>query len=105
MSAPRARHRVRASLRAIATILAIAVLVSWPKVAAACPVCFDARDKNRMAFLLTTIFLTLLPLAMIGGIVFWLRRRVRELEKLGEPDPPPGVDLPPDLGQNIPVIS
>ena len=53
-----------------------------PEVALACPVCFDARDENRQAFLATTAFLSLLPLGMVAGTGLWIRRRTRELDEL-----------------------
>jgi hypothetical protein len=53
-----------------------------PVTAQACPVCFSGNgEENRAAFLFTTIFLTSLPLAMIGGVVWWLRRRLLETER------------------------
>jgi len=51
--------------------------------AEACPVCFSATDQNRMAFLGTTILLSLLPLGMLAGGVLYLLRRARQL---GEED-------------------
>lgn len=57
-------------MRALATL----ALLALPAVAEACAVC-GAADRNRAAFLGTTIFLSLLPLGMIGGGVLWLRRR------------------------------
>jgi hypothetical protein len=57
------------------------VVAAWTAdLARACPSCASPLEENRQAFVDTTIFLTLLPLAMIGGFVWWLRRRVRELE-------------------------
>lgn len=53
-----------------------------PEVVLACPVCFDARDENRQAFLATTAFLSLLPLGMVAGAGLWIRRRTRELDEL-----------------------
>jgi len=50
----------------------------WPTTARACAVCFSANDANRTAFLLTTLFLSTLPLALIGGFLLWLRRRARQ---------------------------
>jgi hypothetical protein len=52
--------------------------VALPDVAHACAVCFDATDENRQAFIVTTAFLTLLPLGMVTGAGLWLRRRIRE---------------------------
>lgn len=45
-----------------------------------CPVCFDVRDGPRVAFFVTTIFLSLLPLAMLGGLWWYIRRRARAVE-------------------------
>ncbi len=59
------------------TLLFVAAL---PDAVLACPVCFDAADENRQAFLVTTAFLTLLPLGMVAGTGLWLRRRVRQVE-------------------------
>jgi len=57
--------------------IAIIVLLglSLPDSSVACSVCFDATDENRSAFIGTTIFLSLFPLAMIGGGLWWLSRR------------------------------
>ncbi len=76
------------------------VLTSAPSVADACSVCSTGReDENRVAFLLTTVFLSALPLAMIGGAIWWFRRRIRAMEKdestLGAPDTARLADLLP----------
>ena len=57
---------------------ALLLLVMLPDLAQACPVCFDARDENRQAFLATTAFLSLLPLGMVAGAGLWLRARARD---------------------------
>lgn len=59
----------------------IAFLVVWsPQVALACSVCSSGKeDANRIAFAVTAAVLSVLPLAMVGGLVWWLRRRSREL--------------------------
>lgn len=54
-----------------------AVWFSHPAALLACSVCFDASAETRGAYLGTTIFLSLLPLAFIAGVAFWLYRRVR----------------------------
>jgi len=59
----------------------VAALVIAPQVASACAVCTAGRDDETLAaFLGTTAFLSVLPLALIGGFVWWLRRRIRALE-------------------------
>lgn len=60
--------------------LALLLVAALPDVALACPVCFDARDENRQAFLATTAFLSLLPLGMVAGAGLWLRKRAREAD-------------------------
>ncbi len=66
-------------MRATLTLTALVALVAlFPESAAACPVCFDANDENRQAFLATTAFLSLLPLGMVAGAGLWIRRKSAE---------------------------
>ena len=66
-------------LLALLTFLA---LVASPEAASACAVCTGGQtDEVRYAFIWTTGFLSVLPLALIGGLVWFLRRRFRELEE------------------------
>ena len=60
-----------------------AVLLLWaPRAARACAVCMSATEEaSRLAFILTTVFLSALPLLMLGGVVGWLWRRTRDLER------------------------
>jgi hypothetical protein len=66
--------------------IALAGLVSgallWtPRIAVACSVCSAGReDETRTAFIVTTAFMSALPLVVVGGAVWWLRRRARSLE-------------------------
>lgn len=65
-------------------VLVAAILLGLaPLDAAACAVCFDTTAENRMAFMVTTVILSLLPLGMVGGAGVWLRRRSREIEEEG----------------------
>jgi hypothetical protein len=72
---PRSRRLWRRSAAAAgAALLALA-----PRAAEACAVCFSGKtDETRIAFILTTGFLTLMPFVLLGAAAFWLRRRVRE---------------------------
>lgn len=67
--------------RAVIVAIFVAIFLLLPEAAHACPVCFDARDENRQAFLATTVLLSLLPLGMVGGVGFWMRRRVDQMER------------------------
>ncbi|MEX2207527.1 MAG: hypothetical protein WEF50_14975 [Myxococcota bacterium] len=61
--------------------IAMATLVAAPLDVLACPSCLAAQDSDvQMAFISATAFLTFLPLALIGGLVYWLRRRMRQLD-------------------------
>jgi len=62
--------------------LVITLAVTWAPAALACSVCFDANGERRLAFLGTTIFLTLTPLAFVFAVVWWLRRRARMLDAI-----------------------
>lgn len=65
----------------VVAALALTLLAVLPDVASACPVCFDARDENRQAFLATTVFLSLFPLGMVATVGLWVRKRSRELDR------------------------
>jgi hypothetical protein len=64
----------RALIAVPATLLALA-----PELASACAVCGAGadEDQSRVAYLLTTLALSVLPLGLFGGFVLWLRRQYR----------------------------
>ena len=65
-------------------VVALALLL--PRVASACAVCTAGRDdETRLAFLLTTLFLSVLPLGIVGGAVWWLVRRSRRMAQESTP--------------------
>ena len=70
---------------------ALAAFVLAPQISAACAVCFSSGDENRLAFTVTTVFMTALPLSMIGGGVLWLRRRALEQDRRRERSAASGV--------------
>ena len=59
-----------------------ALLALLPALALACPVCGGGGDspRSQAAFFNTTILLSLLPLGMIGGGVWWLRGQAQDGE-------------------------
>ena len=63
----------------------VAVFTFWPAVAQACAVCTDPNDEARTAFIFTTALMTALPLLFVGGGVWWLRRRLAELDTGASP--------------------
>lgn len=63
----------------------VVIAVTWAAdLAYACPSCASPLEENRQAFVDTTVFLTVVPLMMMGGFVWWLRRRIRALEDVPE---------------------
>ncbi|MBT8468046.1 MAG: hypothetical protein HKN10_19540 [Myxococcales bacterium] len=73
-------------MRAARAVMGSAVLaMAWAaNLAYACPSCASPLEENRQAFVDTTIFLTVVPLTMMGGFVWWLRRKVRERDDAPE---------------------
>ena len=60
----------------------VALIACAPQTAWACAVCASGQgDESRTAFILTTALLTALPLSMLGGLLWWLRRRLQKLER------------------------
>ena len=57
------------------TLLAAALAVALPRLALACPVCMAADARRMDAYVATTVLLSLLPLAAIGGIAWLVWRR------------------------------
>lgn len=62
--------------RAFAATLA-ALLAALPSLAQACATCGVGNGRNKAMFFVTTVFLSLLPLAFIGGVIVWLVRNAR----------------------------
>jgi hypothetical protein len=63
-----------------------------PSLVLACPVCGQGRDGSGPALLVMSIIMTILPLAMIGGVIGWIYLRVKRAEQqnalLGVAKPP-----------------
>jgi hypothetical protein len=59
-----------------ALALAAFALASLPaQRALACAVCFSGREESRLAYLLTTIFMTSIPLVALAIGIFWVVRK------------------------------
>jgi hypothetical protein len=72
---------------------AAGALLASPALASACAVCFSAKNEaTRIAFLGTTVFLTALPLFLIGGVIFWLARRIEQAERATAEELVPAVE-------------
>jgi len=68
-----------------ASVAAAVVALAWvADLAYACPSCASPLEENRQAFVDTTVFLTVVPLMMMGGFIWWLRRRIRAMDEAPE---------------------
>lgn len=62
-------------------VVAFMTTITAAENALACAVCFSAKNEaSRLAFIITTAGLTILPLLFIAWGVWWVVRRERELE-------------------------
>jgi NO-binding membrane sensor protein with MHYT domain len=58
-----------------------ALMLVAPGISAACSVCMTGReDETRIVYELMTGFMTLIPFVLAGGVFYWLRGRVKEIE-------------------------
>lgn len=70
------------------------LLLAAPRAAQACSVCTAGREEeNQLAFILTTIFMSVTPLIVVGAVVLFIVRRVRAAER--EAAPLEGTAAPP----------
>jgi hypothetical protein len=72
------------------SVLVLLALVAVPELAAACAVCGAGvdDDQSRIAYLITSGVLSVLPLTLFGGFLLWLRQRARRQSGV-EPPPHP----------------
>ncbi len=68
----------RNRLLAIGALISLGVAFLLSDAASACAVCSAREDAQRVAFIATTVFLSALPVALVFGVAWWLRKQVRE---------------------------
>lgn len=78
--------------RTVATSLT-ALVWAQPGVAWPCPACYSAGGEGLLAYLWTAVLLSVLPLAMIGGLVLTVRRRARAHRLPTEPAQQPAAPV------------
>ncbi len=73
---------MRRGMARIGTMACTMVVLFSPAVSRACAVCTAGRDEeNAFAFLMTTLFLSVMPLAALGTLIFLLWRRTQKIER------------------------
>lgn len=85
---------VRDFVLGVAPAIIVCLLLVTPSLAEACAVCSAGReDETRTAFIIGTAFMTALPMVLVGGLVWWIRRKTLEAQALedlsGESDSVP----------------
>ena len=64
-----------------ALLAACLLALALPDVARACDNCLAAQDDAvQAAFAIASVFLSVTPLGMIAGFVWWLRRRSQKIQ-------------------------
>ncbi|MEW6431142.1 MAG: hypothetical protein AB1730_06500 [Myxococcota bacterium] len=63
------------------------VTMLLPGAALACPVCGVPSEQGQGAYLFMTPIMSLLPLALLGGVVAWVVVRVRHADRAEAPAP------------------
>jgi len=72
---------MKAANRFACALMPIIGVWGFPASVLACPVCFAAKDEaNRVAFVASTVFLTALPLILMGAFIGWAARRAKALD-------------------------
>ena len=72
--------------KALPLLLLVLVMLALADAALACAVCNGGEDlRTRDSYLNATIFMSVMPLGVIGGGLWYLRRRARALASAGDP--------------------
>jgi len=67
-------------MRKAATAIVFTLAALPAQRALACAVCFSGRDESRVAYLLTTIFMTSLPLVALGIGIYWVVKKANRAD-------------------------
>lgn len=74
------QNTISGTLSGLPCALTAAAVLAAPRIATACAVCISGRDdETQLAFRISTGAMTLLPFLLVGGLLWWLRRRFRAL--------------------------
>ena len=65
-------------MRRLATFIYTVYLLCLPGIGFACAVCFSGKGASLDAYRLSTLFLTLFPLALFFGSFYWYYRKLKK---------------------------
>jgi hypothetical protein len=69
-------------LRRVVPALVAALVLATPRLADACAMCIaTGKGGKQGAFAIGSLFLSVMPLVVVGGMVFYLRRRAKAIER------------------------
>jgi hypothetical protein len=69
-------------MRRALTTTALFAAASLPaQQALACAVCFSGRDESRVAYLVTTIVMTALPIAALAIGIYWVVKKANAVDR------------------------
>ncbi|MFO0723061.1 MAG: hypothetical protein U1E65_04690 [Myxococcota bacterium] len=71
------------------------LLLALPRLASACPVCGQAPEQSRAAYLLMTAVMTFLPLTVLGVLFYAAFRRFRRAAEEQALSHPRAIPTPP----------
>ena len=79
-----------------------AALATLPSIVHACPMCFAGGNENQDAFLYGSLFLMIVPSATLGGLGYWVYRRLKAIDEGVVPldFDDAGEELPPQQPQS-----
>ena len=66
---------------ALTTTLLLAAVSLPARPAWACAVCFSGRDESRVAYLVTTIFMTAIPMLVLAVGIYWVVKKANAADR------------------------
>ncbi len=72
-------------MRKALVAIAFALTALPAQQALACAVCFSGRDESRVAYLLTALFMTAIPIAALAAAIYWVVKKANAAEEVAPP--------------------
>lgn len=72
-------------MRKTLVAIALAVTALPAQQALACSVCFSGRDESRVAYVLTTLFMTAIPIAALAAAIYWVVKQANAADEVAPP--------------------